>query len=551
MSKGLQIELRDVFCVHRTAQGDAAALQGLDLEVLAGERVCVLGPSGAGKTTLLRVIAGLQAPSAGIVRVVGRDVGRLSPRGRARIRHETVGFLDQHADAALAPELSVGQTVGMPLALRGVGRTQRRRRVAELLDAVGLGDRVDAFPDQLSGGERQRVALCAALAHRPALLLADEPTAELDGAAAEVVDELISSLASTYSVTVVAVSHDPSSAARADRTVWIRGGRIVEERRDGDVATLVDRSGSLSLAPGALREAGILTEAGTGGRAEVTRVDGGLLLGAADADTRLGGGAGRAVGAPPAPGRGGVREPGPERRPERGPERGPEPGPDAVAWAPAVVEVRAVSRRLGRDVGRRIVLDGLSVAFAAGRLTVVTGRSGAGKTTLLRLLAGLDVPDTGDVLVDGRSVGALDREQAAELRRERIGYLAQEPAPVGFLSGEENVRLALRLRGRDGAASAALAVEVLSRLGLADRAGQRVERLSAGETQRVALARAIAAARGLLIVDEPTSRLDATSAELVALLLARVAAERGQTVICATHDAGLIGLADHVVTLGE
>jgi ABC-type lipoprotein export system ATPase subunit len=530
MSKGLQIELRDVFSVHRTAQGDAAALQGLDVEVLAGERVCVLGPSGAGKTTLLRVIAGLQAPSAGIVRVVGRDVGRLSPRRRARIRHETIGFLDQHADAALAPGLSVGQTVGMPLALRGVGRVHRRRRVAELLDAVGLGDRVDAFPDQLSGGERQRVALCAALAHRPAILLADEPTAELDRAAAEVVDELISSLASAYSVTVVAVSHDPSSAARADRTVWIRGGRIVEERRDGDVATLVDRSGSLSLAPGALREAGILTETGTGGRAGVRRVDGGLLLGAADADRRVGGGAGRAVGGPPAPGRG--------ARPQR--------GRDPVAWAPAVVEVRAVSRRLGR----RIVLEGLSVAFAAGRLTVVTGRSGAGKTTLLRLLAGLDVPDAGAVLVDGRSVGALDREQAAGLRRERIGYLAQEPAPVGFLSVEENVRLALRLRGRDGAASAALAVDVLCRLGLADRAGQRVERLSAGETQRVALARAIAGARGLLIVDEPTSRLDATSAELVALLLARVAAEQGQTVICATHDAGLIGLADHVVTLG-
>jgi putative ABC transport system ATP-binding protein len=217
---------------------------------------------------------------------------------------------------------------------------------------------------------------------------------------------------------------------------------------------------------------------------------------------------------------------------------------------PAVVELRAVSRSLGRGDGRRVVIDGLSAAFAPGRLTVVTGRSGAGKTTLLRLLAGLDVPDSGEVLVDGRSAGRLSREQAAGLRREKIGYLAQEPAPVGFLSGDENVRLALGLRGWHEADAAAHATEVLACLGLADRARQRVERLSAGETQRVALARALAGARGLLIVDEPTSRLDEASAELVARLLVRVATEQAQTVICATHEAGLIRLADHVVTLG-
>jgi ABC-type lipoprotein export system ATPase subunit len=564
------VELRDVFCVHRTAQGDAAALQGLNLDVLAGERVCVLGPSGAGKTTLLRVIAGLQTPSAGVVRVVGRDIGRASARARGRIRHETIGFLDQHAEAALTPELSVGQAVGMPLALRGVGRHERRARVAELLDAIDLGDRAAALPEALSGGERQRVALCAALAHRPAILLADEPTAELDRDAADVVDELISRLATTYSVTVIAVSHDPSSAARADRTVWIRGGRIVEDQRDGVLATTVDPAGGLSIAPALLREAGILPDpesggrGALGGRVQVRRVDGGLLI--SPAGTRARDGEAGAI----APGLGtdgaaadravadgtaadGAVARGPVRSAEAGRAGEREARPGGVSrysWAPALVELRAVSRGVGRGVRRRIVLDGLSVGFAAGRLTVVTGRSGAGKTTLLRLVAGLDVPDSGEVLVDGRPVGRLDREQAAELRRERIGYLAQEPAPVGFLSPIENVRLAQRLRGQDGVRAGELAAEVLADLGLTDRAGQRVDRLSAGETQRVALARAVAGARGLLIVDEPTSRLDEASAELVAVLLARVAAERGQTVICATHDARLIRVADDTVRLG-
>jgi putative ABC transport system ATP-binding protein len=187
--------------------------------------------------------------------------------------------------------------------------------------------------------------------------------------------------------------------------------------------------------------------------------------------------------------------------------------------------------------------------FAPGRMTVVSGRSGAGKTTLLRLIGGLDRADQGDVLIDGSPLGACDAEQLAALRRARIGYLPQEPAPIGFLSAEENVVLSLRLRGWDPVGAAERATVVLTRVGLADRARQRVSRLSAGEAQRVALARALASARGLLLVDEPTSRLDESNAARVAELLARAAAQDGQTVICATHDPELIGRADEVLGL--
>jgi putative ABC transport system ATP-binding protein len=152
-------------------------------------------------------------------------------------------------------------------------------------------------------------------------------------------------------------------------------------------------------------------------------------------------------------------------------------------------------------------------------------------------------------MLDGHPLGDRDGEQLASLRRERIGYLSQEPAPIGFLSAEENAVLVLRIRGWDAPAAASRVTEALTRAGLADRARQRVHRLSAGEAQRLGLARALASARGLLIVDEPTSRQDESNARAVAALLAAAAHEEGQTVICATHDPAVIGQADKVVAL--
>jgi ABC-type lipoprotein export system ATPase subunit len=501
------VSLQEVFCLHRAPDGDVAALQGATLNVPSGEGVGVLGPSGAGKTTLLRVIAGLQVPQAGRASIAGHDIGRLPPRARAQLRRALIGFMAQDAVGMLAPDLRADMAVEIPLALRGIARRERRLRAAELLDAVALRDRAGARPAELSGGERQRLALCVAIAHRPVLLLADEPTASLDAEAAEAVRVAIGQLAATYGLTAIVVTHDPATASALERTVRISDGRIAEERHGGDTALVVGRGGWVQLPETVLNRAGI------GARVRVEPRDGELILRPA---TDPGGAAGAPAVAPFAPS-------------------------GRARHEPVTAELEGVFRHRA--------LQGLSVAFAPARLTVVAGASGIGKTTVLRLLCGLELPDAGAVRIGTRSLELLDPEARAALRRRTIGYLPQDPVPVGFLSAIENVALALSMRGHPPDEAAARAAEALRAVGLGDRARQRTERMSAGEAQRVALARALASARGLLLVDEPTSRLDRANARRVAAQLVAAAHEEGQTVICATHDEDIIDRADVVVAL--
>jgi ABC-type lipoprotein export system ATPase subunit len=507
------IELKDVFRVHSTPEGDAAALQGLSLRVADGEVVTVLGPSGSGKSTLLRLLAGLDRPSAGLVRVYGDDLAKLPARRLAKYRSSLLGYADQHYGRALAPELSARDLVAVQLGLHGLPGAERRRRADELLDRVGLSALRDRRPTELSGGEQQRVALCAALAHRPKVFLADEPTGELDAATAEQVYDVMAELVREHRCTTVIVSHDPESARIADRIVRIRDGRVSEEwsRSEGESdAIVVGRGGWLRLPEELLLRAGIGSHA-------TARFEGGSIV--------------------VVPARGGVA---PEQVQDNSKLSGTSRGAGRVV---------ASARDLHKRYGRTVVLDGLNAEFHGGRLHAVVGPSGSGKTTLLHLLAGLELPDAGGVTIDEIDLTTLDRTGRAAVRRDRIAYVGQQAGLVPHLSALENVELALALRGRDdGARQVALAA--LESVGLGERATQRVSRLSQGERARVAIARAIAAKPELLLADEPTSRLDGANAIAIAVLLARLARDTGCAVVCSTHDPLVLEQADEQITLG-
>jgi ABC-type lipoprotein export system ATPase subunit len=503
------IELRDVFRVHSTPEGDAAALQGLALTVQEGEVVTVLGPSGAGKSTLLRILAGIEQPSAGVVRVFGEEIGKLPPRRAATYRASMLGYVDQHYTRALAPELSARELVSLQLGLRGVSGTVRLRRADELLERVGLGAKRDRRPTQLSGGEQQRVALCAALAHRPKVFLADEPTGELDAATADRVYDLIGELAREHGATTLIVSHDPESTRVADRIVRIRDGRVSEEwaRDEAESDTIVVGRGGWLRLPEEL-----LLRAGIGDRARATLESGTVVVAPASKPVRN-----TLVQAsePPAPA--------------------------------SETEVVAAVRGLKKAYGATLVLGGLDVSFRGGALHAITGPSGSGKTTFLHILAGLELPDAGEVEVAGVELTHLDRAARAAHRRAAIAYVGQQAGLVPHLSALENVELALTLRGITETRLPALAA--LESVGLAERTRQRVSRLSQGERARVAIARASAVRPKLLLADEPTSRLDQANALAVSLLLARLARDTGAAVLCATHDPLVIEQADDELKL--
>jgi putative ABC transport system ATP-binding protein len=201
------------------------ALRGVSLEIDAGEFTALVGPSGSGKTTLLQLIGCLDQPTSGSIEINGRDVSRLNRNQRADIRRDAIGFIFQFF--ALIPTLSAYENVEMPLLLRNVEAAERRRRVEHLLEAVDLADRASHRPDQLSGGQQQRVAIARALATNPSMVLADEPTANLDTANGQQVMEIMTRLNQETGVTFVFATHDPRVIKYARRVITMRDGMVV------------------------------------------------------------------------------------------------------------------------------------------------------------------------------------------------------------------------------------------------------------------------------------------------------------------------------------
>ena len=223
------IRLRHVYKVYRIADTGVVALAGVDLDIQPGEFLAVVGPSGAGKSTILNLVGGLDRPSAGVVEVAGRDLGLMSDEELTQFRGEDVGFVWQGTARNLVPYLSVRDNVRLPSIVIGDSGTARGPAAEELLGLVGMRDRARHLPGMLSGGEQQRAAIAVALSNTPKILLADEPTAELDSTSATTVLDAFRAVNVEFGVTIVMVTHDLKAARRADRRIRVRDGRILNE----------------------------------------------------------------------------------------------------------------------------------------------------------------------------------------------------------------------------------------------------------------------------------------------------------------------------------
>ena len=235
--------------VYGTPGQEVTALRGVDLEISAGETVALLGPSGAGKSTLLWLFAGFLRPTAGIVEVCGRKVSDLKPKAAASMRLREVGVVMQTPARNLLPYESAAGNVQFAQAPTRRSPSAKRRRTAALLDAVGLSPVVRRPAGRLSGGEQQRLAVAVALANGPRVLLADEPTSQLDHRSAAAVIDLIRAANEDLGTTVVLVTHDPAVGRAMGRTVTIRDGRVGAEGHAGEEYLVVGRDGSIQLPP--------------------------------------------------------------------------------------------------------------------------------------------------------------------------------------------------------------------------------------------------------------------------------------------------------------
>ncbi len=221
----------DVFKIYKIADLEVVALRGLDLDIKQGEVVAIVGASGSGKSTLLNILAGYDAPSAGKVSVGGKDLLTMTAKQVEEYRRDDVGFIWQQTSRNMFPYLTAVENVALPMMLTKRSSRERRRMAEELLELVGLGHRKDHTPEKLSGGVQQRVAIAIALANKPALLLADEPTGELDDATAAEILDLFGTVNQEMNTTILIVTHDPDIAYKVGRVVMIRDGKMSTEIR--------------------------------------------------------------------------------------------------------------------------------------------------------------------------------------------------------------------------------------------------------------------------------------------------------------------------------
>jgi ABC-type lipoprotein export system ATPase subunit/bifunctional DNA-binding transcriptional regulator/antitoxin component of YhaV-PrlF toxin-antitoxin module len=504
--------------------------------------VAIVGPSGSGKTTLLNILGGLDHPTAGRVVVAGHDLGHLSAAALNRYRREGVGFVWQQPARNLLPYLSATENVLLPQVVAGRMTTPHPDWAEQLLEAVGLQDRRTHRLAELSSGEQQRLAIAIALANRPPLLLADEPTGNLDTATAREVWGIFRRINTLFDTTMVLVTHDEAIAAQSDRVVTIRDGQVSAEKRMEkgrhtppslpSEYVVLDSIGRLQVPPEYREQLGI------GRLVKLELRDGTIVIHPVRDEDR--------TEIAVAPGEQKPRLPWLVRQ-----ARGVLYRPRTRLFTPAPAAPYFPQKEIRKGAAVRVVrlvrtyqsggvsvsaLRGVSMEVSPGTFAAVLGRSGSGKTTLLNLIGGLDRPTAGQVYLDGQEVSTLSEAELTRLRRHQVGCVFQSFALLPQLSAWDNVELVLRLAGMPRAKRVARTRQCLARVGLSAWANHRPYELSGGQQQRLAIARAMANRPALILADEPTGELDSASARQIMVLFRELTDKEGVTVIMATHD---------------
>jgi peptide/nickel transport system ATP-binding protein len=528
------IQCNNLVKIYKVADLEVVALQGLDLEVMKGEIMALVGPSGSGKSTLLNVIGGLDTPSAGEVTVGDFDLLNMNDQQRVLYKRDVVGFVWQQPARNMLPYLTARENVELPLMLTEKRSKKRKERALELLDVLGITDRANFRPDRLSGGEQQLVALAIALANNPPLLLADELTGQIDSESAARVFDALREINKIFNTSVIVVTHDPQVAARVDRVVGIRDGRTSTEIRrqrnlkDGSMQeeewVILDKTGRLQI-PQVYVETLILE-----GRVKVRLEEDHISVWPALDGEQAGQ----------------VRIWRPDRSFEIDEASAKLP---PIPERAVIVATDGLSRTFEVGVEQVQAVRGVNISIPTGVLGVIRGRSGAGKTTLLNMIGGLDEPTSGRVVVAGRDLSALSQREKVELRRREISYVFQTFGLLPFLSAQENVEAPLRLVHAPGIERRGRSREVLNWVGLMGRAKHRTYELSGGEQQRVALARSLVNKPSLILADEPTGQLDTVTGSNIIALLKSIVDQTGITVIIASHDPKVEEAADCVYEL--
>ena len=520
--------------IFKFNQLEVVALQGLDLEVTHGEVMALVGPSGSGKSTLLNMIGGLDTPNAGGVWVGGLDLLRMSRKEREQYKRLGVGFLWQQPAHNLLPYLSALENVELPMLLAGTSAGERRKRALNLLDMVGLADRACFQPDRLSGGQQQRVALAVALANRPPLLLADEPTGQIDSFSANRVYKALRRVNQAYNTTIIIVTHDPRVASRVDRVVAISDGRTSTEIRRRNAKgeeiqeeewVLLDQAGRLQLPKPFVHTLQMSERVKL--RLEPDHVS-------------VWPGQSRSIAEHP-------------RQQFASPGRQMDHISRSWPTLPSGPVIVTVGLCRTYDLGAEKVhaIRDLNLNVQSGTLCAVTGRSGSGKTTLLNLIAGLDDPTSGNISVCGQSLATMSARQKTVLRRIEIGFVHQTLGLLPYLSVEENVEVPLRLQNLAGKERRLRVGQALDLVGLSARAHHRSHELSGGEQQRAAIARALVSQPALILADEPTGQLDTLAGAGVIALFREIITRTGITILIASHDPNLIKSTDRVFELSD